>query len=54
MSDQDKPTSTFEEFLSEDARANLRRLEHQLRLEHKRDGCPLERGAAGCPVCGVP
>lgn len=49
-----KPTITYEELVRKDAQANIRRLLHELRIEHVRDGCPLERGYAACVVCEVP
>lgn len=49
-----KPTVSYAELVREDAQANIRRLRHQLRIEHARDGCPVDRGMAGCSVCGVP
>lgn len=50
----DKPVMTYRELQIADAKHNMWKIALQTRIEHVRDGCPLERGALGCVVCEVP
>lgn len=50
----EKPVQTFQEFIREDAEINILKWWADRRREHLVEGCPLERGFAGCVICEVP